>query len=321
MSPASRRGGDGIRFTLRQLRCFVTVAEEGGVTAAAERLALSPSSVSAAVAQLEQALGLDLLVRHHARGVGLTRAGERVLEDARDLLLRAGAFGRLAGELAAFPSGPLAIGCLVTIAPVVLPGLLASFLSRFPAVEPQFHEADQSSLLDLLGRGRIDLALTYDLGLDDRVDFVPLGSLPPHALFGEDHPLAGRKRVAPGELARHGYVLLDLPLSREYFAGLFAEVGVEPRIVARSPHFELVRSLVANGFGYTLANIRQGSGTAGDGRRLVAVGLDGPVRALALGLAMPRTRPRSQAVRAFVEHAADLAAEGRLPGARGPDGL
>ncbi len=318
MSPGPRRGDADIRFTLRQLRCFVAVAEEGGVTAAAERLALSPSSVSAAVAQLEQALGLDLLIRHHARGVTPTRAGERVLAEARDLLMRAGALGDLAGELAAFPSGPLAIGCLVTLAPVVLPGLLASFLTRFPAVEPQFHEADQSALLELLARGRIDLALTYDLGLDDRVDFAPLRSLPPHVLFGEDHPLAGRKRVALGELAGHGYVLLDLPLSREYFAGLFAEAGVEPRIVARSPHFELVRSLVANGFGYTLANIRPGSGTAGDGRRLVAVELDGAARALALGLAMPRARPRSQAVRAFVEHAAELAAGGRLPGATEP---
>ncbi len=307
--------GEPLRFTLRQLRCFVTVAEAGSVTLAAERLALSPSSVSAAVAQLERGLGLALLVRHHARGVTPTRAGERLLEEARELLLRAAALGNLAGELAARPSGPLAIGCLVTLAPVVLPALLASFLARHPAVEPQFHEGDQNALLELLGRGRIDLALTYDLGLEERVRFDALVRLPPYALLGEGHPLADRPRVTLRELAGHPYVLLDLPLSREYFAALFAEVGVVPRVVARSPHFELVRSLVANGFGYTLANIRPAVTAAGDGRRLVAVELEGEYRALVLGLAMPRDLPRSQAMRAFAEHAAELAATGRLPGA------
>ncbi len=315
------RATGSIRFTLRQLHCFVTVAEAGSVTAAAERLALSPSSVSAAIAQLERGLGLVLLMRHHARGVTLTRAGERVLADARDLLLRAGALGHLAGELAAFPSGPLAIGCLVTLAPVVLPGLLASFLARFPAVEPQFHEGDQAALLSLLERGRIDLALTYDLGLEGRVDFTPLCRLPPHLLLGEEHPLAGRDRVGLAELAEHAYVLLDLPLSREYFAALFAEAGFEPRIAARSPHFELVRSLVANGFGYTLANIRPGSEVAGDGRRLRVVELEGAHRPVILGFATAAHLPRSRAVQAFIEHAVELVPQGRLPGTTAAGGL
>ena len=317
---AAGGAGDGAgspRFTLRQLRCFVAVAEAGSVTGAAEALALSPSSVSAAVAQLEQTLGLSLFLRHHARGVTPTRAGERVLQEARELLRRAGALGNLASELARVPAGPLAIGCLVTLAPVVLPGLLASFLARFPAVEPRFREADQATLLELLGEGRIDLALTYDLGLDDRVAFTALARLPPYALLGETHPLAARTRVPLPELAAHPYVLLDLPLSREYFASLFAEVGVTPRIVARSPHFELVRSLVANGFCWTLANIRAGGDRAGDGRRLLAVELEGVHRATTLGLAIPRRLSPSRAAHAFTEHAVELAARSRLPGATG----
>ncbi len=321
MPAEPERAAGSIRFTLRQLHCFVAVAEAGSVTGAAERLALSPSSVSAAIAQLEQGLGLVLLMRHHARGVTLTRAGERVLEEARDLLLRAGALGRLAGELAAFPSGPLAIGCLVTLAPVVLPGLLASFLARFPAVEPRFREGDQAALLALLEQGRIDLALTYDLGLEGRVRFTPLCRLPPHLLLGEDHPLAGRRRVALAELADHPWVLLDLPLSREYFAALFADAGITPRIAARSPHFELVRSLVANGFGCTLANIRPGSEVAGDGRRLLIVELEGTHRPVTLGFATAARLPSSRAVRAFIEHAAELAAQGRLPGTMAAGGL
>ena len=61
-------------------------------------------------------------------------------------------------------------------------------------------------------------------------------------------------------------MLLDLPLSREYFAGLFASAGLTPQIAHRSRQLELVRSLVANGYGYTIANARPAVDVAADGQ-------------------------------------------------------
>ncbi|MEO8328444.1 MAG: LysR family transcriptional regulator, partial [Candidatus Nanopelagicales bacterium] len=74
------------RFTLRQLEYFVAVAEAGTITAAAEQIHLSQSAMSTALADLERVFGVQLLVRHHSRGVTLTPSGEDLLVTARELL-------------------------------------------------------------------------------------------------------------------------------------------------------------------------------------------------------------------------------------------
>ena len=73
-------------YTLRQLEYFVAVAEAGSVTAAAAAVHLSQSAMSTALADLERALDVQLLLRHHARGVTLTAAGEQLVVASRQLL-------------------------------------------------------------------------------------------------------------------------------------------------------------------------------------------------------------------------------------------
>ena len=70
------------------------------------------------------------------------------------------------------------------------------------------------------------------------------------------------------ELAGEPLVLLDLPHSREYFRSLFAAEGVEPTVGHRSEHPEVIRTMVANGYGYTLINARPVIDQALDGRRV-----------------------------------------------------
>jgi DNA-binding transcriptional LysR family regulator len=76
-----------VRFTLRQLEYFLAAADAGSVTEAAQNIPVAQSSVSAAIAQLEAALGVQLLIRHHAQGISPTaevsRAGARVVAQRR----------------------------------------------------------------------------------------------------------------------------------------------------------------------------------------------------------------------------------------------
>lgn len=76
----------GPPFTLRQLRYFVSVAEEGSMAGAAERHYISQSAVSLAVSDLERALGVQLFLRRRSRGVELTAAARQVLPRMRSLL-------------------------------------------------------------------------------------------------------------------------------------------------------------------------------------------------------------------------------------------
>ena len=101
-------------------------------------------------------------------------------------------------------------------------------------------------------------------------------SLPPFALLPEGHALAGRPSVTPEDLAQYPMVLLDLPMSAEYFLSFFRQRGIAPRIVERTRDVAVMRSLVANGFGYSVANARPLTELSPDGHRLSFVPMVAP---------------------------------------------
>jgi DNA-binding transcriptional LysR family regulator len=103
-------------------------------------------------------------------------------------------------------------------------------------------------------------------------------------------------------------VLLDLPLSRDYFLGLFRTAAVEPVISRRVADPELARSLVAWGYGYTLANARPAPTQAVDGTPLRAVPLRGPVHTPNVGLARRAGLEPTRSAVAFAEVCTELLA-------------
>ena len=309
-----------LRFTLRQLEYVVAVAECGSVALAAERCHVSSPSISAAIAQLEQEFGLPLFIRRHAQGLSLTEGGRQFTAAARAVLASGGALVDLAAELTGQVRGPLAVGCLLTFAQVVLPRLRRSFAEAFPEVTFRQSEHDHAELIEALRHARLDVALSYDLELPPDLEFRPLLALPPYALVPEDHPLAGRAQVTPVDLAPYPMVLLDLPYSAAYFLSFFAGEGLQPQIAERTRDMGVMRAMVANGFGYSIANIRLGSDRAPDGRRLVFVPLVTARAPMRMGLILPRGGPLRRTVAAFVDHCrAELTADA-LPGLAAPDG-
>ncbi len=306
------------RFTLRQLEYFVAVGEAGSIARAAERNNVSSPSMSAAIADLEAEFGIQLFVRQHAQGLSLTAGGRRFFAEVRALLAQAGSLHEVASDISERVRGPIAVGCLVTLAPYVVPELRRRFEDAHPQVRVRHVEADQGTLFDMLHRAQIDVALTYDIDVPRDVAFEPLLTLPPYALLGADHALARRRSVGLERLAALPLVLLDLPLSREYFLGLFAARGLEPEIGERTPSLAMARSLVANGFGYSLLNVRALNASAADGKALAYVPLSGDHRPVVLGLASARAPRKSRVQAAFEEHCRTVIVGGSAPGMQPP---
>ena len=130
-----------VGFTLRQLHYFVATCEAGSIALAAEREYISASAVSAAIAHLEEALGVQLFVRQHAQGVVPTNQGRALLAEARALLRQADDLERLGTELAGVLAGRLRVGCLVTLAATVVPRVLP--LARAAVAGPRLWVADR----------------------------------------------------------------------------------------------------------------------------------------------------------------------------------
>ncbi|MBL3704263.1 LysR family transcriptional regulator [Sulfitobacter sp. BDSS02] len=291
-----------LRFTLRQLEYFVAVGEAGSIARAAGKVNVSSPSISTAITQMEAEFGLQLFARKHAHGLALTQAGRQFIAQARTVLSEADRLNRLANEISRRVRGPLNMGCLLTFAQIVLPHLRRSFIARFPEVEFRQFERDQQAIFDGLRHAELDIALTYDLGIPDDLEFVPLFSLPPYALLPDIHELAHRRVLTPQDLAPHPMVLLDLPHSGPYFLSFFSRAGVEPNIVERTRDLEVMRSLVANGFGYSIANIRHTSERAPDGKPLRFVPLSDALRPLRMGLVLADGVRNTLTVRALIDH-------------------
>ncbi len=303
-----------LRFTLRQLEYFVAVGEEGSIARAAGKVNVSSPSISAAITQMEQEFGLQLFARKHAQGLTLSQAGRQFIVQARTVLAEAEKLNRLANEITGRVRGPLDVGCLLTFAQIVLPHLRRSFTARFPEVRFRQFERDQGALFDGLRSAELDIALTYDLDIPPDLEFVPLLDLPPYALLPEDHDLAHRTSVSVAELAPYPMVLLDLPHSAPYFLSVFETAGVQPVIAERTRDMEVMRSLVANGFGYSIANIRHASERAPDGKPLRFVPLSGDFRALGMGVLLAGGMKTTLTVRALIDHCRENLTPGTAPG-------
>ena len=303
-----------LRFTLRQLEYFVAAGECGSIAAAGEKLNVSSPSISASISQLEAEFGLSLFVRKRAHGLTLTSAGEVLLEKSRRVLHGAAELNNLAGSVSGNVQGLLKLGCLLTFAQIVVPRLRHDFETKYSDVSVKQFELNQTEIFSALRRSEIDIALSYDLDIPSDLDFVPVSVLPPYALLSPSHTLAQMSSISIVDLTKHPMVLLDLPMSADYFLSLFTQHGLKPHIGERTRDMAVMRSLVANGYGYSIANVRPLNDMSPDGKELCFVPLEGDVRPLTMGLVMARGAATNITIRTFAEHCKWMVVENKLPG-------
>lgn len=253
-------------ISLRQLLYFTTTAQAGSATRAAERLNISQPSISAAIRELEAQFGRPLFERRQARGLELTEFGVAKLAEAREMLARAERFGAVSD-----PVPRLGLAYFATIGPSYLPGLIARLTREIPGLEVDLRECDLEALARSLDRGIVDLAITYDIGLPAGIAREVLAEFEPHAVLAPDHPLARQPDVSLAELARYPFILVDLPLSREFLMVPFWQRGLSPQVILRTSSVEMVRAMAANGLGVSMLFTRPRHDLTHDGRKVACL--------------------------------------------------
>lgn len=155
---------------IRELRAFVAVAEDGGLSAAARRLNLSQSALSQTVQSLERQLGVKLLQRDHT-GARPTDAGKVLLREARSLIDQHDRAVSLVAAQATM-ADLLRIGVPLEFPPDVLPRALAELAARFPDTRVEVRHSASAAQLAALRTGDLDLALIRDRPADPSLDTV-----------------------------------------------------------------------------------------------------------------------------------------------------
>jgi DNA-binding transcriptional LysR family regulator len=258
------------RFSLRQLEYLTACIDHRSIAKAADTLNVSQPTISVAIAKLEDQLGVQLLLRHHAQGVVATANAEKILHSARALLTHATDLERQTMMTGTAVSGDLRLGSFVTLAPVILPKLIHDLSNEYPDIHLQIKEGTQEYLLEGLQAGRLEMALLYDLELPPDIRKTQLAEFSPYVALPASHPLAQQASVGLSELINEPLILLDVPPSREYFIGLFKSAGFTPNIAHSSPSLELVRGMVGYGLGYSLLVTRPQGDLTYDGQEIVA---------------------------------------------------
>ncbi|MBX3551119.1 MAG: LysR family transcriptional regulator [Pseudolabrys sp.] len=309
-----------MNFTLKQLRYFVLSAELKSVTRASQKANISQPSISAAIAELEAALDTKLFTRHHAKGLSLTAIGHQVFAEAKRLLAQADRFGQMTNEFVKGLSGTLEVGCLLTLAPLVMPSLMKSIRAHYPNLTVGCRELDVKEVVEGLREGAFEIAITYNLNLEADISFYGVRSFPPYALLSRQHPLTQHARVNLRMLADEPMILLDLPYTRDYFQSIFESAGIAPNIVYRTTSPQMVRSMVASGMGYSILNARPPWRHSFDDHQYAIVELSERLPTLRMGLVHLKDHVFTRAAQIVIKEF-EMQNTGRRLGTTDPDAV
>ena len=295
---------------LRSLHYFVRIAELGSITRASAHLQIAQPALTRQVQRLEDELDTPLFTRAN-RGVRLTEAGQKLLENAQRILRDVERTGDEIRAHKAHPSGKIILGVTPTQCPVVVPELFARMRRHYPMVELKVVHAGMVRLEEFLIDGRVDLALLSDvsrsrlivstrLAEEEMVLVTRPGARPPGVVSAE-------------ELSRTPLILGDG--LRAAMDVLLAGRGIELQVDTELNDHETIRLMVQQGVGASIlphsSVFRECARGLAEAHRITAHGV---LRTLALGVAATRsTSSAREAVAEIVRQVlSDIEAEGKL---------
>ncbi|MGB3309410.1 MAG: LysR family transcriptional regulator [Nodosilinea sp.] len=161
------------KVKLSQLRALVAIADCGNFSEAALQLDVTQSTISHAIATLEDELGITLLQRGR-HGARLTPVGDRITAHARDMLGLLDTIASEANQARGVQGGTLRIASFRSVATHVLPGAIARLHRRYPAIAISVHEMDElHQLKQALVKGEVDLCVAETIDGND-VETLPI---------------------------------------------------------------------------------------------------------------------------------------------------
>lgn len=242
-----------MNVSLRQLRVFRRVAEQGGFSRAGDELGLTQPAVSRAVRELEEALGLRLLDRT-TREVALTEQGARLLPklaralDALDEVLET---ARKEGGQA---MGAVHVASSPTLSASLMPAIIAASRERFPQLSLHLQDQVQRINVEAVRGGAADFGLVVASADCDDLEQETVLSDDFWLVCRADHRLAVQDEVEWGQLDGEALTLLDGSSgSRALIDGLLRRHGLNCPVAQQLGHSHSVFRMVAAGIGVSVS--------------------------------------------------------------------
>lgn len=239
---------------LRQIRYFVTLAEELHFGRAAKRICIAQSALSQQIQKLEEELGSSLFDRTTHK-VALTETGLIFLKHARSILNEVRQAEAAVSQAAQGYSGRLAVGFVEAALWDMAPQLIRSFNQKYPHVELVPHQMNTLTQIKALKENKLQIGI---VGAE-----VPHPNLDYHLIREEEwflalpswHPMANEKQVAIKDLADERFIAIRRESGAFYFDQLIQtcmDNGFSPTIVLTADKMQPLLAFVASGIGIAL---------------------------------------------------------------------
>jgi len=193
-------------INLDRLRIFQAVAEARSFTRAAEVVHLTQPGISKHIKQMEEYYGIPLFDRLGKR-VALTQAGEILSEATEEIMASAAAAEQRIEELKGLHGGKLVLGASFALGIYVLPGVLAAFRKRYPAVEVTVDISLSAKIMAKILANKLELGLVSQEAHDPRLFAKQFMTDELIAVVPSNHPWANRKRIRPQELMKETFIV------------------------------------------------------------------------------------------------------------------
>ena len=246
-------------MNLRQIRYFCEAVEAGGGSAAAKRLFVAPTAVSAQIALLEQTLGGELFDRA-TRPMQLTSLGKFFYPRAKELLTQASRLEQESGQVASGGGGWLGIGFIRSTLFSLLPSVIKNYRIQYPEVHLDLVEVLSEYQEEGLKQHRIDVGISRFIGAFERhadMHYEVIIDDPFMAALPIDHPLASNDSLPISAFKELPFVLypkdVRSPFGQKMLSHL-EERGIHPVVTHDAIEIHTALALVGAGLGGTLVS-------------------------------------------------------------------
>lgn len=241
---------------LLRLRYVIAAADTGSFRKAASKLNVQQSTISRAIRQLEDQLGVSIFERSRT-GACLTDAGRRLLEEARTAVELLDLAALSAGEAGRAETGIVRVGIISSLAAGFLRELLSSYFSKHPNIDVDIQNGRRDEHITAVQRRWVDVAILAGVSDVEGCDKVLLWEERIHVALPSDHRLAERKQVDWPDLFEETFIVSRMgpgPDVTDFILRRSASQGVMPNVVYRAVVQETLLHLVALGQGITLVS-------------------------------------------------------------------
>jgi DNA-binding transcriptional LysR family regulator len=284
-----------MHMTFSQLQCLVALAELKHFTEAAERVGLTQSAVSHALATLESELGITLLDRNRKGIISLTAAGQKIIPHVRALLAQAETIEQEAKLAQGLSMGKLRVGCILSFSPDLLARVLTRFQQQYPEINIVLFEGTMQEVIEWIWNSIVDVGFVLHPGKE--VESTLITTDEQCVLVPSRHRLCHQSTVTVKDLRQEEFIMAK---NDECLFELMKMMGLKTLPVRYH----------ASDSATILAMVREGLGITIIPRKMLPTKLEGvaalplnPAQKLPIGLAVKSQEMASPTAKLFIQTA------------------